>query len=74
MQHDTTSMNAPESGEATAVRLSVLVPMPGGGTAVHRFRLDADAPVSWFKAHADELARACLPDAAYTALNIEVIA
>lgn len=74
MPHNTTSMNSPATGAATAVRLSVLVPMPDGGTVVHRFRLDADAPASWFKTHADELARTCLPDVAYTALNIEVIA
>jgi len=40
-------------------------------TMFTRLRVEADAPLSWIKAHADEIARQHLPGVDYCALNVE---
>lgn len=36
-----------------------------------RLRVDVDMPLSWIKAHADEIAAQHMPGAVYVALNVE---
>lgn len=40
-------------------------------TMFTRLRVEADAPLSWIKAHADEIASQHLPGVDYCALNVE---
>lgn len=64
----------------TAVRLSVFRPLGDQTRAprkddahhvVYVFKVEAAAPLQWFKDHADELARRAYPDFDYDALMIE---
>ncbi len=43
----------------------------GTVTMFTRLRIEADAPLSWIKAHADEIARLHMPGVNYCALNVE---
>ena len=73
---NSTATNGSESCKTMMIRvmLSILSPLTNGGTVVNNFSLEANTPLEWFREHADELARTCMPDVNYTALNVAVIA
>lgn len=73
--NQTTSTVGSESSNAIkGVRLSVYVPLKCGEIMVSVFRVEAVNTLAWFREHADELARLCVPDTEYTALHLEALA
>lgn len=70
--HTTTQQPALNVDKLT-FRLSILCPLESGGTVVNQFLVEAAADIAWIRKHADELARTCMPNANYTALNVAAV-